>query len=96
MADLLRCSSRRTGCQRRVSGRNGFEAQRDSINAEAQRRGWDAEYSSDEGASGKYINSSLREALQLLASGQGDGLVVANLDRLLRSFVNAANIIEAA
>ena len=54
------------------------------------------EHSSDEGASGKYINSSLREALQLLASGQGDGLVVANLDRLLRSFVNAANIIEAA
>lgn len=79
-----------------MSGRNGFEAQRDSIDAEAQRRGWDVEHSSDEGASGKYINSSLREALQLLASGQGDGLVVANLDRLLRSFVNAANIIEAA
>jgi DNA invertase Pin-like site-specific DNA recombinase len=79
-----------------VSGRNGFEAQRDSIDAEAQRRGWDVEYSSDEGASGRYINSSLREALQLLASGQGDGLVVAKLDRPSRSFVNAANIIEAA
>jgi DNA invertase Pin-like site-specific DNA recombinase len=78
-----------------VSGRNGFEAQRDSIDAEAQRRGWDVEYSSDEGASGRYINS-MREALQLLASGQGDGLVVAKLDRLSRSFVNAANIIEAA
>ncbi|BDB41539.1 recombinase family protein [Mycobacterium kiyosense] len=34
--------------------------------------------------------------LQLLASGQGDGLVVAKLDRLSRSIVNAANIIEAA
>jgi DNA invertase Pin-like site-specific DNA recombinase len=34
--------------------------------------------------------------LQLLASGQGDGLVLAKLDRLSRSIVNAANIIESA
>lgn len=34
--------------------------------------------------------------LQLLASGQADGLVVAKLDRLSRSIVNAANIIESA
>lgn len=46
--------------------------------------------------SGKTIGPQLREVLQLLASGQGDGLVVAKLDRLSRSIVNAANIIEAA
>nr|WP_308204876.1 MULTISPECIES: recombinase family protein [Mycolicibacterium] len=34
--------------------------------------------------------------LQLLTSGQADGLVVAKLDRLSRSIVNAANIIESA
>jgi DNA invertase Pin-like site-specific DNA recombinase len=54
------------------------------------------EYYSDEGASGKYINVNLRNALQRLASGQGGGLVVAKLDRLARSVVHAANIIEDA
>jgi len=76
--------------------RNGLEAQRDSIDAEAQRRGWTVEYFSDEGVSGKVIGPQLREVLQLLASGQGDGLVVAKLDRLSRSIINAGNIIEAA
>ncbi len=46
--------------------------------------------------SGKIIGPSLREVLQLLASGQGDGLVVSKLDRLSRSIINAANILEAA
>ncbi len=76
--------------------RNGLEAQRAAIEAEAQRRGWDVEYFSDEGASGKYINGGLREALQLLASAQGDGLVVAKMDRLARSIINAADVIERA
>ena len=39
-----------------------------------RRRGWDVEHFADEAASGKYINGNLREVLQLLASGQGDGL----------------------
>lgn len=55
--------------------RNGLEAQRAAIESEAQRRGWDVEYFSDEAASGKYINKNLREVLQLLRSGRGDGLV---------------------
>ncbi|WP_062895665.1 recombinase family protein [Mycobacterium avium] len=46
--------------------------------------------------SGKAIGPQLQEVLQLLASGQGDGLVVAKLDRLSRSIVNASNIIESA
>jgi DNA invertase Pin-like site-specific DNA recombinase len=75
---------------------NGLQAQRAAIEAEAARRGWDVEYFSDEGASGKYINANLREVLQLLASGQGDGLVVAKIDRLARSIINAADVIERA
>ena len=76
--------------------RNGLEAQRAAIDAEAERRGWDVEHYADEGASGKYINENLREVLHLLASGRGDGLIVARLDRLARSVVHAANIIEDA
>lgn len=76
--------------------RNGLDAQRATIDAEAERRGWDLEYHTDAGVSGKIVGPQLQEVLQLLASGQGDGLVVAKLDRLSRSIVNAANIIEAA
>jgi DNA invertase Pin-like site-specific DNA recombinase len=86
----------RASTEEQAENRNGLEAKRNSIEAEAQRRGWDVEYFSDEGAGGKYINGKLREALQLLASGQGDGLIVAKLDRLARSIVHAANIIDAA
>lgn len=74
----------------------GLEAQRDTIDQEANRRGWTVEHFADEGVSGKAIGPMLQQVLQLLASGQGDGLVVAKLDRLSRSIVNAANIIEAA
>ncbi|WP_231110899.1 recombinase family protein, partial [Mycobacterium avium] len=63
---------------------------------QANRRGWTVEHFADEGVSGKAIGPQLQEVLQLLASGQGDGLVVAKLDRLSRSIVNASNIIESA
>lgn len=91
MFGYARCST-----EEQTEKRNGLEAQRATIDAEAERRGWAVEHYADKGASGKYINGSLREVLQLLASGQGDGLVVAKLDRLARSVVHAANIIEAA
>lgn len=86
----------RVSTEEQAEKRNGLEAQRAAIDAEAERRGWDIEHYADEGASGKYINAGLREALQLLASGQADGLVVAKMDRLARSIINAANIIERA
>jgi DNA invertase Pin-like site-specific DNA recombinase len=86
----------RVSTDEQVLSRNGLEAQHETIAAESTRRGWDAEYFSDEGVSGKAIGPKLQEVLQLLASGQGDGLVVAKLDRLSRSIVNAANIIESA
>lgn len=60
----------------------GLDAQRDTIDSQANRRGWTVEHFADEGVSGKAIGPQLQEVLQLLASGQGDGLVVAKLDRL--------------
>ena len=86
----------RVSTEEQAESRNGLEAQVAAINAEAERRGWDVEHRADEGVSGKYINGHLQEVLQLLASGQGDGLIVAKLDRLARSVVHAANIIQDA
>jgi DNA invertase Pin-like site-specific DNA recombinase len=86
----------RVSTDEQVLSRNGLEAQHETIEAEALRRAWDVEYFSDEGVSGKLIAPNLQKVLQLLASGQSDGLVVAKLDRLSRSIVNASNIIEAA
>ncbi|GAB5008537.1 recombinase family protein [Mycobacterium avium subsp. hominissuis] len=86
----------RVSTEEQAASGNGLEAQRAAIDAESARRGWDVEHHSDDGVTGKIIGPSLREVLQLLASGQGDGLVVAKMDRLARSIINAANIIEAA
>src|SRR5262249_5912091 len=79
-----------------VEGGKGLEAQGAAIDAEARRRDWNVEHFADEGTSGKLIGPSLRDALQLLTSGQGYGLIVAKLDRLSRSIINAANMLEAA
>jgi len=86
----------RVSTDEQAMSRNGLEAQREAIDGQAARRSWTVEHFADEGVSGKTIGPKLAEVLQLLASGQGDGLVVAKLDRLSRSIVNAANIIEAA
>jgi DNA invertase Pin-like site-specific DNA recombinase len=86
----------RVSTEEQANSGNGLEAQRAAIDTEATRRGWAVEHYSDEGVSGKIVGPQLLEVLQLLASGQADGLVVAKLDRLSRSIINAANMIEAA
>lgn len=86
----------RVSTEEQANSGNGLQAQRAAIEAEAARRGWQLEHFSDEGVSGKYIGPELQEVLGLLASGQADGLVVAKLDRLSRSIINAANIIESS
>ena len=86
----------RVSTDEQADRRNGLEAQREAIDAEATRRGWALEHFADEGASGKNINPNLREVLRLLAAGQGDGLVVAKMDRLARSVGHAVEILEVA
>lgn len=90
------CAYIRVSTDEQAEARNGLEAQRATIDAEANRRGWDIEYFTDPGVSGKVVGPQLESALQLLASGKADGLVVAKLDRLSRSIINASNIINAA
>lgn len=86
----------RVSTDEQADSRNGLEAQRSALDAEAARRGWTVEHYADEGVSGKVMGPQLVEVLQLLASGQADGLVVSRLDRLSRSIINAAKTIDNA
>ncbi|GAA2555394.1 recombinase family protein [Mycolicibacterium diernhoferi] len=95
-SNVLMLGYSRVSTDEQANSRNGLEAQRHAIDTDADRRGWTVEHRADEGVSGKVIGPELLDMLQLLASGQADGLVVAKLDRLSRSIVNAANIIESA
>jgi len=74
----------------------GLAAQRATIQAEAERRGWAVEFVADEGGSGKHVNPGLRSCLEKLAAGRADVLIAAKMDRLARSVANAADILDAA
>lgn len=74
----------------------GLEAQMEAITNAVERRGWTTEVLADPGCSGKHVNPQLRRALDLLASGQADALVVAKMDRLARSVAHASDILELA
>jgi DNA invertase Pin-like site-specific DNA recombinase len=78
-----------------VSG-NGLDAQRATVLDHAERRGWPVEVVADEGASGKNVNKHLRECLDQLEAGRADALIVAKMDRLARSVLHAADIMNAA
>lgn len=75
---------------------NGLDAQHDTVIAEAERRGWPVEIVADEGASGKHVNPGLRLALEQLAAGRADALIVAKMDRLARSVLHASDIMNRA
>lgn len=75
----------------------GLEAQRGAIRAECGRKGWTLlRTHEDASASGKALNGrpGLAEALGLLDKGQADALVVAKLDRLSRSLLDFASLME--
>lgn len=73
--------------------RHGIDAQRRTIDHEAQRREWTVEYVEDGGYSGSNLQrpgiASLLETLR-----KGDVLVVARLDRLSRSLVDFAGLMQ--
>lgn len=68
----------------------GLEAQEAQLRAEFAHQGWDlVELIRDEGESGGTMKRpGLRRALEAIATGHADGLVVAKLDRLTRSVVD--------
>lgn len=76
----------------------GLADQRGVITAEANRRGWsDVVHLSDEGFSAKNLSRpAIAEALELLRTGQAATLVVSKLDRLSRSLLDFANLMQTA
>jgi DNA invertase Pin-like site-specific DNA recombinase len=76
----------------------GLQAQRATILAECERRGWFlVEVIEDIGKSGKDLKrEGIRAALELLAAGQASALVVSKLDRVSRSLIDFAGIMATA
>ena len=76
----------------------GIEAQEAVIRAEVERRGWELVDLRSDVASGKSLRrrDALGMSMRDLAAGHADVLVVAKLDRLSRSVMDFAAIMETA
>lgn len=75
----------------------GMEAQRARIEEEADRRGWNLTWACDDGYTASNLNRpALTSALAALRAGDAAGLVVAKLDRLSRSLLDFAGLMETA
>jgi DNA invertase Pin-like site-specific DNA recombinase len=75
----------------------GLAAQRELIEREAAARSWElSAIHEDAGMTGTTLvgRPGLEAALSAVTSGQADGLVVAKLDRLSRSLLDFANLME--
>lgn len=75
----------------------GLAAQRTAITAEAQRRGWAAEdlLFIEDTASGKSARRpGLARARAMLAAGDAEVLIVSKMDRLSRSLLDFASIMQ--
>lgn len=76
----------------------GLEAQEATIRAEIEHRGWDLVGIRSDVASGKSLRKrdDLSDTLVDLRQGRADALVVAKLDRLSRSVLDFAAVMETA
>lgn len=75
----------------------GLDAQRADIERAAAQRGWEVVWYVDEAQSAKNLNRpALTSALANLQAGSHSALVVAKLDRLSRSLVDFASLLETA
>jgi DNA invertase Pin-like site-specific DNA recombinase len=74
-----------------------LKAQRQAIEAECQRRGWQLVRIEEDVLSGKTAHRpGLQSALDACRSGEARGVVVAKLDRLSRSIVDFGNVLAEA
>src|SRR5881227_3673233 len=76
----------------------GLEAQRRTIAAEAERRGWTIlDTFEDAGYSARDLKRpAVQEALETLRRGDADALVVSKLDRLSRSLLDFSGLMATA
>jgi DNA invertase Pin-like site-specific DNA recombinase len=89
----LRCST----SEQSDSGA-GIEAQRSAIRVEAERRGWfEVDFITDAGYSARSMRRpGLQGALAALKRGSASVLVVSKMDRLSRSLLDFAGIMQTA
>lgn len=78
--------------------RAGLESQESMIRAEAAHRGWELVEIRSDVASGKSLRhrDELGRTLRDLRNGAADALIVAKLDRLSRSVLDFASVMETA
>jgi DNA invertase Pin-like site-specific DNA recombinase len=89
----------RVSTDEQASSGLGLDAQRAAITDECRRRGWElVEVFEDAGASGKRLagRPALQDALNAVRSHEAGALVVAKLDRLSRSLLDFAALMEDA
>jgi DNA invertase Pin-like site-specific DNA recombinase len=90
----------RVSTAEQADSRAGLDAQRLSILREATRRGWaeaDLDWIEDAGFSAKSMNRpGLRLALDALKRGEANVLAVSKMDRLSRSLLDFAGIMQRA
>jgi DNA invertase Pin-like site-specific DNA recombinase len=89
----------RVSTEEQADSRLGLESQRAAIAAECERRGWTlVETFEDAAASGKSLagRPALERALNAVQTGLAGALVVAKLDRLSRSLLDFAALMEQA
>jgi len=74
----------------------GLEAQREAIEADCKRRRWElVAVIEDAGESGTDTDRpGLRQALERIAAGEVEALVVAKLDRLSRSIIHTGQLLD--
>jgi DNA invertase Pin-like site-specific DNA recombinase len=79
-----------------VANGNGLEAQESSIRATVAFRGWElVELIRDDARSGKDLERpGFRRALEAIARGEADGLIVAKLDRATRSLQDLLAVLD--
>ena len=91
----IRCST-----EEQADSRAGLDAQRSAILDEARRRGWDEAdltFVEDAGFSGKNLDRpGIEAALDALRKHKADTLVVSKLDRLSRSMLDFAGLMDRA
>jgi DNA invertase Pin-like site-specific DNA recombinase len=88
----------RVSTSEQADSRAGLEAQRTAILAEAKRRGWtEVAFIEDAGWSAKDMKRpGLHRALAMLKGREADALVVSKMDRLSRSLLDFAAIMQRA
>jgi DNA invertase Pin-like site-specific DNA recombinase len=89
---------RRVSTQEQADSGAGLAAQTLAIETEAKLRGYTiVAWMTDEGLSAKNLNRpQLQEALAMIRAGKAAGLIVSKLDRLSRSMLDFAGLMDAA